>query len=52
MTKHPEEMKSINERHGFKTLKKLLVGCETFDVFDETLSNRRFRTLYKNKGMR
>ena len=45
-------MKSIKERYGFKTLKKLLVGCETFDVFDETLSNGRFRTLYKNKGMR
>lgn len=47
----PEEMKGIKERYGFKTLKKLLVGCETFDVFDETLSNGRFRTLYKNKGM-
>ncbi len=47
----PEDVKSLTERYGFKTLKKLLVGCETFDVFDEPLSDGRFRTLYKNKGM-
>ena len=47
----PEELKGLKERYGFKTLKKLLVGCETFDVFDEPLSEGCFRTLYKDKGM-
>lgn len=46
-----EEVKNLNERYGFKTLKKLLIGSEMFDVFDEPLSEGRFRTLYKNKGM-
>jgi hypothetical protein len=46
----PEEVKCLEERYGFKTLKKLLVGCESFEVFDEPLSNGEFRTLYKNKG--
>ena len=45
----PEEVKNLKEWYGFKTLKKLLVGCETFDVFDEPLPNGCFRTLYKNK---
>jgi hypothetical protein len=31
----PEDVKSLKERYGFNTLKKLLVGCKTFDVFDE-----------------
>jgi hypothetical protein len=47
----PEEVKNLKERYGFKTLKKLLVGSEMFEVFDEPLSDGRFRTLYKNKGM-
>lgn len=47
----PEEVKNLNERYGFKTLKKLLIGSEMFDVFDEPLSEGRFRTLYKNKVM-
>ena len=47
----PEEVKSIKERYGFKTLKTLLVGSEMFDVFDEPLSGGRFRTLYKNRDM-
>lgn len=46
----PEEVKNLKEIYGFKTLKKLLVGCEMFDVFDEPISEGRFRTLYKNKG--
>lgn len=45
----PEEVRNLKERYGFKTLKKLLVESEMFDVFDEPLSNGRFRTLYKNK---
>jgi hypothetical protein len=47
----PEEVKNLKERYGFKTLKKLIVGSEMFDVFDEPLSDGRFRTLYKNSGM-
>ncbi len=47
----PEDIKCLKERYGFKTLKKLLVGCETFDIFDESLADGRFRTLYKNKEM-
>jgi hypothetical protein len=45
----PDEVKNLKETYGFKTLKKLLVGSEIFDVFDEPLSEGRFRTLYKNK---
>lgn len=45
----PEEVRSLKDRYGFKTLKKLLVGSEMFEVFDEPLSDGRFRTLYKNK---
>lgn len=47
----PDEVKSLNESYGFKTLRKLLIGSEMFDVFDEPLSEGQFRTLYKNKGM-
>lgn len=45
----PEDVKSLNERYGCKTFKKLLIESELFDVFDEPLSEGRFRTLYKNK---
>ncbi|MHB9101317.1 MAG: hypothetical protein ACYC2E_07390 [Sulfuricella sp.] len=47
----PEEVENIKENYGFRTLKKLLVGSEMFDVFDEPLSEGQFRTLYKNKEM-
>lgn len=47
----PEEVNNLKERYGFKTFKKLLIGSEMFDVFDEPLSDGLFRTLYKNKGM-
>lgn len=47
----PEEVKELKERYGFKTLKKLLVGSEMFDVFDEPLLGGRFRTLYRKKEM-
>lgn len=43
----PEEVKSLKVRYGFQTLKKLLVGSEMFEIFDEPLANGRFRTLYK-----
>lgn len=43
----PEELKLLKERYGFKTLKRLLLACETFDVFDEPLSDECFRTLYR-----
>ena len=45
----PEEVKALKARYGFKTLKKLLIGCETFDVLDEPLSAGCFRTLYRVK---
>lgn len=45
----PEEVTSLKERYGYKTLKELLVGSEMFDLFDEPLLNGRLRTLYKNK---
>jgi hypothetical protein len=45
----PEELGSLKKNYGFRTLKKLLVGCEIFDVFDEPLPNGNFKTLYKNK---
>ncbi|MGY2487209.1 OST-HTH/LOTUS domain-containing protein [Cupriavidus sp. CP313] len=43
----PEEIKALKERYGFRTLKKLLVGSELFDVFDEPLPNAAFRTLFR-----
>lgn len=45
----PEEVKNLKDWYGFKTLKKLLLGSEIFDVFDEPLPNGGFTTLYKNK---
>lgn len=46
----PEDVKSLNENYGFKTLKKLLIESEMFEIFDEPLAEGQFRTLYKNKG--
>lgn len=43
----PDEVKALKERYGFKTLKKLLVGSEMFEIFDEPLVTGAFRTLYK-----
>lgn len=43
----PDEVKALKERYGFKTLKKLLIGSEMFDLFDEPLSDGRFRTLFR-----
>ena len=43
----PDEVKALKERYGFKTLKKLLVGSEMFEIFDEPLVSGDFRTLYK-----
>jgi hypothetical protein len=43
----PEEVKHLKERYGFKTLKKLLIGSEMFEIFDEPLVSGAFRTLYK-----
>lgn len=42
-----EEVKSLKERYGFKTLKKLVIGSELFDVLDEILPSGGFRTLYR-----
>lgn len=43
----PEELKYLKERYGFKTLKKLVIGSELFDVLDEILPGGGFRTLYR-----
>lgn len=43
----PEELKNFKERYGFKTLKKLVIGSELFDVLDEILPGGKFRTLYR-----
>lgn len=43
----PDEVKHLKERYGFKTLKKLLIGSEMFEIFDELLPGGAFRTLYK-----
>lgn len=43
----PEELENLEEYYGFATLKKLLIGCELFEVFDEPV-NGGFRTLYKD----
>jgi hypothetical protein len=48
--KLPEEMKSLSQCYGFKTLRKLLIGCELFDVLDEPLPAGYFRTMYRLKG--
>jgi len=43
----PDEVRHLKERYGFKTLKKLLIGSEMFEIFDEPLVGGAFRTLYK-----
>jgi len=43
----PDEVMHLKERYGFKTLKKLLIGSEMFEIFDEPLAGGAFRTLYK-----
>ena len=42
-----EELSNLKERYGFKTLKKLVIGSELFDVLDEILPGGGFRTLYR-----
>jgi hypothetical protein len=42
-----EDMQNLKERYGCSTLKGLLVACETFDIFDEPLSNGKCRTMYR-----
>jgi hypothetical protein len=42
-----EELKNLKEHYGFKTLKKLVIGSELFDVLDEILLGGGFRTLYR-----
>lgn len=42
-----EELKNLKEHYGFKTLKKLVIGSELFDVVDEILPGGGFRTLYR-----
>lgn len=44
-----DEVAHLKERYGHLTLKKLLIASELFDVWDEPLSNGRFRTLYRLK---
>jgi hypothetical protein len=48
--KIPEELKNLEIHYGHKTLKKILVASELFDVFDEPLPNGNFRTLYRPKS--
>jgi hypothetical protein len=43
----PDDVKNLKERYGFSTLKKLLVACETFDIFDEPLPSGEVRTLFR-----
>lgn len=43
----PDDVNVLEERYGFKTLKKLLVASEMFEIFDEPLANGALRTLYK-----
>lgn len=42
-----EELSNLQERYGFKTLKKLVIGSELFDVLDEILPGGGFRSLYR-----
>lgn len=46
----PVETKNIKERYGFKSLKKLLIGAEVFELMDEKISDESVRTLYRNKA--
>lgn len=43
----PDDIRNLKERYGFNTLKKLLIACEIFDIYDEPLANGTFRTLYR-----
>lgn len=46
----PEEIANLKEHYGFKTLKKLLLGTEIFELMDEQISEGRFHTLYRIKS--
>lgn len=46
----PDDLQNLNERYGFRTLRKLLIGSELFDVTDEPLATGGFRTLYRRKA--
>lgn len=46
----PDEIRQIKDRYGVKTLKRLLVASEVFDVLDEVLTCGSFRTIYRVKS--
>jgi hypothetical protein len=43
----PEELTRLQERHGHRTLKRLLMATEGFDVRDEPTAGGGFRTVYR-----
>ena len=45
----PDDLRGLNSRYGFRTLRKLLIGSELFEVTDEPLATGGFRTLYRRK---
>jgi hypothetical protein len=46
-----EEVLHLEEYYGYKTFKQILTASELFEVFDEPLPNKNFRTLYRVKKM-
>lgn len=45
----PEEVAGIKEIYGHRTLKKLLVASELFDVVDNPLPNGHFQTFFRQR---
>jgi hypothetical protein len=45
----PEELAMLKERHGYKSLKSLILATEIFDVYEEATQNGGNRVLYRLK---
>ncbi len=45
----PEEMVGLKKKHGYKTLKELMVATELFDMSEESTERGGVRVLYRLK---
>jgi hypothetical protein len=45
----PEEMAGLYKKHGYKTLKELMVATELFDMSEESTERGGVRVLYRLK---
>jgi hypothetical protein len=47
----PDDIASLKERYGYKTLKSLILATKLFDVIDEITSKGGIRVLYRLKSL-